>query len=370
MLSKQPSFYLPRIEVSKSSKPRHYKPVFWIFSLFLLLLLLIFGWLHLSGLSKARQESKSFVARYVLPVTFSPNGQVLAAAQGQVTAQLWIWDLSTNRLQHTIETGHNAAVWALAFSPDGKSIISAGRDDGRLIMWDAQTGNKKEIFSGSLNTTESLFFSFDGSLLINAGSDLKPTIEIWDVKAKKLINTHIEGQSGSAFAAPMPDGQTFLTTGNNGIRIRELPSGKVRRVVQTSQGDKECLNAVLSPDGGILAKGIRSVSGGEENIEIWDVETGALLNTWSENQGSGKTTWKSSLTALIFSPDGKLLASSSIFGTPHIRLRDARTGKVLRTLSVEAQSLAFSPDGKTLAIGTQGEVQLHKVDALLGQRNS
>ncbi len=365
MLPKQPSFYLPPIEVSKPSKPRHYKPVFLLCSLFFLLIV-IFGWLHLSSLSKARQEPKSFVARYVLPVTFSPDGQVLAAAQGQVTAQLWIWNLSNNQLQHTIETGHNAAVWALAFSPDGKSIVSAGRDDGRLIMWDVQTGNRREIFSGSLNTTESLFFSFDAGLLINAGSDLKPTIEVWNVQTKRLLYK-IQEAKGNAFAAMLPDGKTFLTSSGGATNIRDLKTGRVLHIVPTNIHSRQCFKAALSTDGNILSLGTRTSEGMSESIEVWNIATGQFLYASPENHGSGQVSWKNSLSSLVFSPNGNLLVSSSIFGTPQVRLRDAQTGKVLRTLPVEAQSLAFSPDGKTLAAGVQNEVRLWKVDELLKQ---
>lgn len=357
-----------RRKTGVSSMQKYRKFVFSLCALFFLALLIL-GWRHLSNTLDGQQGKGRLVAPHVLPVAFSSDGQMLAGAQGSVIAELWLWNLPSRQLQHTIKTEHNAAVWTTTFSPDGKTVVTTGRDDERIYFWDVQTGQKEQQLVGGQALANNLFFASDGRLLVKAGLSftLRPTIEIWDVQAKKLMHTHIEGQSGSAFAAPMPDGQTFLTTGNNRITIRDLPSGNVRRIVQASESDKVCLNAALSPEGNRLAKGIRSLAGAEENIEIWDVKTGALLDTWPENRGSGKTTWKSSLTALIFSPDGKLLVSSSIFGTPHIRLRDARTGKVLRTLPVEAQSLAFSPDGKTLAAGVQNEIRLWKIDELLKQ---
>ena len=345
-----------------------------VFSLcaFFLLAVLILGWRYFRDSVGGQKGATRFVAPYVLPVAFSSDGQTLAAGQGQVQAQLWLWSLQSGRLQQTIETGHNAAVWTTIFSPDNKTVVTTGRDDERIYFWDVQTGQKVQQLVGKQSLANSLFFASDSHLLVKAGLsfDSRPTIEIWDVKAKKLINTQTEGRSGSAFAAPMPDGQTFLTTGNNGITIRDLPSGDVRRVVQSDGGGKICLHAALSTDGAKLAKGVRSVAGGPEEIEIWNVTTGALVGIWPENSGSGKTTWKSSLAALAFSPDGKLLASSSIFGKPRIQLRNAQSGKVLHILPIEAQSLAFSPDGKLLAIATQGEVQLHKVDDLLERNNS
>lgn len=368
MFGKRAPSHLRKIGTSHPVERGHYSFVRWLLAI-LLLSLAIFGWPHLSNLLASRQietrhAARVLAARYVLPVTFSSDGQMLAGGQGQVMAQLWIWDAQSGQLRHTIETNHNAAVWALTFSPDGKSVVSVGRDDGRLLVWDVQTGNKIGVLSGSLNTTESLFFSPDGNLLINAGSHLKPTIEVWNVRTKQLAYK-IQEAEGSAFAAMLPDGKTFLTSSGGLTNIRDLKTGRVLRIVPTNNDRRQCFKAALSIDGKTMALGTRLNAGGAESVELWSVATGKLLNTSPENQGSGKVTWKSSLTALTFSPNAKLLASSSLFGTPELRLRDPQTGKVLRTVQIEAQSLAFSPDSTTLAVGVRNEVRLWKVDALL-----
>ncbi|MFL5589855.1 MAG: WD40 repeat domain-containing protein [Ktedonobacteraceae bacterium] len=95
-------------------------------------------------------------------------------------------------------------------------------------------------------------------------------------------------------------------------------------------------NVAISPDGQIL------VSRGNENtIKIWNLLTGQLLHTITEQFGGGNT--------LTISPDGQILASSFLVG----KLWHLSTGELLSTVSLmmdTAKSVAFSPDGQLLTV--------------------
>ncbi len=108
---------------------------------------------------------------------------------------------------------------------------------------------------------------------------------------------------------------------------------------QTLSGHTWIVNCVVfSPDGKLLA------SASTQEINFWDAQTGALKQTLKV---SG-----SRYESIAFSPDGKLLASASTDG---LRLWDVQTGELKQTLTGAGLiSVAFSPDGKTLASGNEG----------------
>ncbi|MEH1886537.1 WD40 repeat domain-containing protein, partial [Nostoc sp.] len=111
--------------------------------------------------------------------------------------------------------------------------------------------------------------------------------------------------------------------------------------VNTLEGHSSKVNSVIfSPDGKILASGSL-----DKTIKLWDISTGKAIKTLT---GHSRWVW-----GVVFSPDGKTLASGSNDNT--IKLWDVSTGKAIKTLtghSRSVNSVVFSPDGKTLASGS------------------
>ena len=99
-------------------------------------------------------------------------------------------------------------------------------------------------------------------------------------------------------------------------------------------------SVVFSPDGKSLASG-----NADKTVKLWDVATGKVINPLNGHS--------SQVLSVVFSPDGKTLASGSADKT--VKLWDIATGKEINTLhghSDEVTSIAFSPDGKTLTSGS------------------
>jgi WD40 repeat protein len=72
--------------------------------------------------------------------------------------------------------GNAGSVWAVAYSPDGKSIAS-GNDDGTVKLWDPATGLERCTLVGHTGKVRTLAFSPDGSVL--ATGDAGGTIHLW-----------------------------------------------------------------------------------------------------------------------------------------------------------------------------------------------
>ncbi|MFP6671454.1 MAG: hypothetical protein VB857_08575, partial [Pirellulaceae bacterium] len=74
--------------------------------------------------------------------------------------------------------GHTAGIGSVAFSPDGKRIVS-GSSDKTLKVWDVETGSEIGTLKGHSYHVNSVAFSPDGKLVVSGSHD--KTVKIWDI---------------------------------------------------------------------------------------------------------------------------------------------------------------------------------------------
>ena len=126
---------------------------------------------------------------YVFAVAFSPDGKQILSGSEDGTVRLW--DISTGKELRTFE-GHKGRVTGVAFSPDGKQGLSGGQD-GNLILWDLGTSKRLRTCTGHETGVTSVAFSHDGKTALSSGIDR--TLRLWDLSTGKAIRT-FEGSNG------------------------------------------------------------------------------------------------------------------------------------------------------------------------------
>jgi len=230
-------------------------------------------------------------------MAFSADGKTIATAGRDTTIRLL--DTATGKELREL-TGHTSwNIPDLTFSTDGKWLVSGSRDH-TVVMWDLATGKPRHHFDGHRAAVYSMAFSPDGKLLATGGDEDHALI-IWDVKTRAprhILTDHYYWVLCTAFS---PDGKTVATgDGSNGTDDREA------------------------------------------QIRLWAAESGKLRRQFFGHLNS--------VQSLAYSPDGKLLASAG--WDARVRIWDPSKGERLQMLRLtdSKKTLEFSPDGKTLHV--------------------
>jgi WD40 repeat protein len=270
-------------------------------------------------------------------VAFSPDGRTLLSGSYDGTARLW--DVATHRQIGVSLNGHDGEVYSVAFSPNGK-VVATGADDGMVRLWDVATHRQIGVpLNGHDGEINAVAFSPDGTILASGGAD-DGVVRLWDVASHRQIGVPLLGHSGVVYSVAFsPDG-TILASGaaDGTVRLWHVASHRQIGVLLLGQGGV-VYSVAFSPDGKILA------SGAEDGIiRLWDVATRQMTGSWPIY---------SPVFDLAFSRDGRLLASGDL--DDKAQLWDMATRQPIGNPFI-GYSLAFSPDGKTLATGSYSHI--------------
>lgn len=330
------------------------KNIPWAGSFFLVLLVLGLYCPSASGQKKTAVRDSD----EALAVAFSPNGRLLAAAGSGKAIR--IWDARRGNVLHSLEGPKRTYRRSIAFSPDGKTLIGCG-DDGVVQLWNAQTGTLDRSIAGpdGVSVMPSIAVSPDGKNLAvsyvkiqDQGRRSTSEMTLLELETGKIQWSH-KGVSCVVFT---PDGKT-LAVADGTVHLLNAETGTPIKNLRIE--DRIVSEVAFSPDGKSLAGGGGhhvKVAGGTKHISeayLWSVQSGKLLHKLTDLRP-----W---LRSIAYSPDGKILATGTSGplvedrrgwrSSSEIRLWDAQTGRLLRTISGEQTqvwSLAFSPDGKSL----------------------
>lgn len=276
---------------------------------------------------------------FVTAVAYSPDGKVLASA-GKDGA-LVLWDAATGKEKATLRA-HTDRITALTFSPDGKLLASASFDK-TVKLWDPKDGNEIATLREHTHWVNAVAFSPDSKTLATGSSD--KTIKLWNVADRKETASLSVGFYAASALAFSPDGK-LLAAGSHGGPV-QVWNVATRKAQSTLRHRLAVLSLAFAPDGKTLAVATGSLvfTSTVGELHLWDVEAGKLR---AELKGHKGGIW-----CVAYSRDSKRVASASFDGTA--RLWDAEAGTEIATLEGHKSAVlavAFSPDGKSLATGS------------------
>ncbi len=281
-----------------------------------------------------------------------PDGKTLISGG----RQLQVWDLDTRKLIRTLNNyqGKEDFINALALSPDGQTLAS-GDEKGRIILWNWKTGQIQKILSHE--GVYQLAFGSNGTLLFS-GSLRGSNIKQWRVQTGQALNT-ITSQVPVQKMAISPDGQTIAVASQsaNAVEILRLSTGE-RVDLLIAGGQPEAI--AFTPHGRILA----SASGGEQGIRLWNMIEGQPFRKLPIKVLKGH---QGQPYAIAFSPDAKTLFATAdgAEGKDYaLTVWNACTGELIHRFGsqIRGHSMAISPDGKTIITGgRKGDIQMWRL---------
>jgi TIR domain/WD domain, G-beta repeat len=240
-----------------------------------------------------------FASRWIVDLAFSPQGDRLATAisyprfsagspirdQGAVK----LWDTANG--EQLLEIGSLVVATAVAYSPDGTRLATAGADN-RAYIWNVGDANGTPLqHFPHAGPVTAVSFNDDGTRLATGSAD--QTVRIWDVADGSQLELlrHDKAVSAVAFS---PDGTHLATATEDSARIWNADNRELLH--ELPHDDDEVTAVSFNDDGTRLATG-----SADQTVRIWDVADGSQLELLHHGEP---------VSAVAFSPDGTQLATA------------------------------------------------------------
>ncbi len=293
----------------------------------------------------------------VTAVAFTPDGKRLVTSGASRPRQKYsdprlgdfkLWDAATGQQLRFPLGGRALEVERVALSPDGTRLAATCLNQ-TVLVWELATGGLVSLQGPAGAVARNVNFSPDGKRLVcsfnpaddDPTKDSPRSIWIWDLVERRAVVT-IDRLPWGGFMAPSfsPDGKLLAAPHGRGlVKVWDAATG--HEVFSCKYADRSIVcDAAFSPDGKRLA-----ICGYYNGIRTWDVASREMLSAWTSEFQVRE--------CLAFSRDGKRLATGGIRGI--VEVWDTMTGLKVQTFKGHlgpVDAIAFAPDGMRLATGS------------------
>ena len=214
---------------------------------------------------------KSTPHLYLSALSFSPSKSVMAQCLVERFPRIAKVAVGKHddwpKNQHVLQ-GHTFSVLSVAFSQDGRHIVS-GSHDRTIRVWDAQTGDQVgNPLQGHTDSVWSVAFSQDGRHIVSGSGDR--TIQVWDAQTGDQVGNPLQGHTSSVWSVAFSQDERHIVSGSDDRTIRVWDAQTGDQVGNPLQGHTSLvLSVAFSQDGRHIVSG-----SDDRTIRVWDAQTG------------------------------------------------------------------------------------------------
>ena len=215
------------------------------------------------------RETEDFIATFqashrhlIDQIAFSPDDKILAC--GSFGGKIELWDMLNHQRVATLNE-HTSEIMALAFSPDGKTLATAARQEPMIALWNINNiGGKTVLLVEGDFGPGALAFSPDGKTLVSGHRYGR--IYAWDVATREQLPIFTKRTSSITALAFSPDGK-ILVTGSGDGSIRLLYANTYRPIRDALIGHASFISQLIfSPEGDTLFS-----ASSDGTVLVWDL---------------------------------------------------------------------------------------------------
>jgi WD40 repeat protein len=267
--------------------------------------------------------------------------------------------------------GHDEFILSIAISPNSSFIVS-GSSDGKLKIWDANTGIERVTLSGHTKGILDCAISADSTFVVSASGYLnkveESTLKIWDTATGEERMT-LEGHAGAVSRCAISSDSSFIvsSSGDKTLKIWDVATGDVRSTLE-GHSDK-VTGCLISPDGSYIVSWSL-----DRTIRLWDIETSkSRVPFWKAKKNKQQTTLSGhtdSILGCAISPDASFIVSASRDKT--LKIWDAVDGEKRATLKGHTNAVsacAISSDASFI-VSASFDNTLKIWDAVTGEEKA
>jgi WD40 repeat protein len=286
-------------------------------------------------------------------VAYSPDGRRIVSGSEDKTVR--VWDAQNGEKLNVLR-GHEINVCSVCYSPDGRRIVS-GSSDKTVRVWDAQSGVEQAVLRGHEGNVNSVAYSPDGRRIVSGSGD--ETIRVWDAQTGVDLAVLRGHESAVASVAWLPGQRIVSGSSDTTVRVWNAQNGAELAVLRGHKGS--VTSVASSPDGRYIVSGSH-----DTDLRIWDAASGAeqfVMRGKKKKRDGFMSVFFPGLisdqrdklvTSVAYSPDGRRIVSGSEDKT--VRVRDAASGAKFAVLlghEEKVTCVGVSPDGRQIVSGSE-----------------
>lgn len=284
-------------------------------------------------------------------VAYSPDGKLIASASERVL----LWDAATVTRIAPLE--YESIVWSVAFSPNGRWLVST-HGDGSILIWDVVNRELKGNLRQHSGGVRALAFSPDGKRLASASED--HSVILWNAESGQKESVLAAHQTRVGAVAFSPDGTWLVSSDQSGDVIRHEFNRDSPRWLANVLKNLASYCLAVSPDRRFIAS----------SFAIYSADTGETVFYDDQSPWTGvySAAFTNDGTRLVGVTDGGYVV---VLETQTWRLVDRQqwstTSLVTMSLSLDGNQIVTGGDGKMIRIGTINPL---RQTAVIGQHNA